>query len=77
MATETGKSIRAIMIFKGITGAEIARKTGVTRQAISLVITGRKQILRLRKVISLTLNIPPSIWEQMDCELKSQREVRP
>jgi len=38
---ERHRKIRTIMTAKGIVGAEIARQLGVTRQHVTLVISGR------------------------------------
>jgi transcriptional regulator with XRE-family HTH domain len=71
----TSKKIRAVMVLKGITGAELGRSEHVTRQAINHVVSGYRKTPRLRKAISRTLGIPASIWEEMDRELKAQKET--
>jgi len=60
------KKIKIEMIKKGITGAEIARNAGVTRIAIYHIIEGRRRSPRLRRAISAALDLPRSIWEEMD-----------
>jgi transcriptional regulator with XRE-family HTH domain len=70
MGTITGKKIRAIMIFREITGGQLARKLGVGSTAINLVIQGRKRIPRLRKFIAEQIGLPMSIWDEMDREIR-------
>lgn len=41
------REIRAAMVKRGICGAAIARKLGVTRQAVCLVISGRSKSQRI------------------------------
>jgi len=62
------------MILAGISGAQLARQEHVTRQAINHVVSGYRKTPRLRKAISRALGMPASIWEEMDCELKAQKE---
>jgi plasmid maintenance system antidote protein VapI len=72
--TITGKKIRAVMGFKEITGAELARKIKVHRTAINKVVDGSRRSPRLRKHISRALNLPMNIWNEMDKELSSERK---
>lgn len=77
MITTAGKKIRAVMILRGITGAELARRINVTRTAINMVVEGRRQTPRLRKFIAKEVGFPVDLWEEMDRELKAQKETKP
>lgn len=60
----TPKRIRILMLLKGISGAEIARRAGVDRTAIYKVIDGISRSPRLRKAIADALGIPvEELWE--------------
>jgi predicted transcriptional regulator len=58
--------IKIEFLKKGVTGAEIARRMGVTRQAIYHHIEGRRKGKRLRKAICDATGLPMSIWEERD-----------
>ena len=49
--------IKIAMLKKGISGAEIARRTGVTRVAVYHVIEGRSQSRKLRQAIADALGV--------------------
>lgn len=51
--------------------AAIARTEGVSRVSIHLTIDGKRKSKRLRKAICRALNLPYSIWEEMDREKKA------
>lgn len=52
MMINTRKKVRMAFIEKGICGAEIARKLGITRFAISKTLTGEIKAYRIRKAIA-------------------------
>ncbi len=55
--------IRGELIKKGLDGAAIAAREGVTTQAISLVILGKRRSFRLRSAIAAALGIEVTkIW---------------
>lgn len=57
--------IKALLIIKGISGAEIARRAGVTRAAVYHVIEGRSKSPRLRKLIADVLGLSvEEIWPE-------------
>jgi lambda repressor-like predicted transcriptional regulator len=57
--------IKIEMLKKGITGADIARRAGVTRVAIYHVIEGRVKSTRLRKAIADALGMKiKQIWPE-------------
>ena len=76
MNTKTGKEIRAVIILKEITGAELARKIGVTRGAINMVIKGIRRTSRLRNFVAEEVGLPVSIWAEMDRELRALKEAK-
>lgn len=76
MSTKTGKKIRAAIILKGTTGAELAKKIRVTRGAINMVIKGIRRTSRLRRFISSEVGLPTNIWAEMDRELKALKEAK-
>lgn len=44
--------VKSIMMLHGVTGKEIARKTGVTETWVSLVLNNKKKSDRIRKAIA-------------------------
>lgn len=55
--------IKIELLKKGIAGAEIARRCGVTRAAIYHVIEGRVRSHRLRSAIAKAIEIPlKELW---------------
>ncbi|PKN16534.1 MAG: hypothetical protein CVU66_00590 [Deltaproteobacteria bacterium HGW-Deltaproteobacteria-23] len=63
MLINTAKKIKKLMIDKGVSGAAIARKSGVERSAISHVIAGRSKSPLLRQSIAAALNVPiDKLW---------------
>ncbi|MDR7435865.1 MAG: helix-turn-helix transcriptional regulator [Armatimonadota bacterium] len=59
------EEIKARLILKGITQAEIARRLKVSRGAISQVISGRERNQRIRKAIARALGLKVSdIWPE-------------
>lgn len=55
--------IKIRLLEKGITGAEIARRVGVTRVAIYLTISGEIKSYRLRRAIANALGMTVSeLW---------------
>jgi transcriptional regulator with XRE-family HTH domain len=67
--------IKIELLKKGVTGAEIARKLGVHRCAIYLVISGRAKSRRIRKAICEATGLPWSIWDELDKEVKEKKEA--
>jgi lambda repressor-like predicted transcriptional regulator len=60
---DNATKIKIRLLEKGITGAEIARRVGVTRVAIYLTISGEVKSQRLRKAIADALGVPVSeLW---------------
>ncbi len=56
--------IKALLVLKGIKGAEIARRCGVDRTAIYKVVEGVSKSKRLRRAIAEALEVPyESLWE--------------
>lgn len=53
--TPRSRWIRALLVLKGISGAEIAREVGVHRSTIFKVIDGVTKSVRLRKAIAEAL----------------------
>jgi hypothetical protein len=51
--------------------AAIARAEGVSRVAVHLTIDGKRKSKRLRRAICKALNLPYSIWEELDREKKA------
>jgi len=49
------KSVKIVLINKGLTIADLARMTGFSREHLSGVINGRYQSERARKIIALAL----------------------
>jgi len=59
------EEIKARLILRGITQAEIARRLKVSRGAISQVISGRERNQRIRKAIARALGLKVSdIWPE-------------
>lgn len=58
-----GKKIRARLLMKGITLAEIARGLGVSRTWVSLVVNGHKKSRRIQEAIADALGVSyESLW---------------
>lgn len=57
------KKIRARLLMKDITLAEIARDLGVSRTWVSLVVNGHKKSRRIQAAIASALGVPyESLW---------------
>lgn len=69
----TSTKIRAAIVLKETTQTKIGNEIGVSKQAINDVIHGAPSA-RIRKAISRTLNIPMSIWDELDRELASKEK---
>lgn len=65
------QKIRIVMIKKGISGGDIARSLGVDRSAIWHTIDGNIKSSRLREGICKALDLPMSIWDEVDTEKKA------
>lgn len=62
------------MIFKEVTGSELARKIGVHRTVLNRVIAGTRRTPRLRRFLSEEIGFPMSLWDEMDRELKKRKQ---
>jgi|GEM_PF-2634799 len=62
-SSKAGKIIRAIMLCKGITITQLAKKLGITHSYLSLLIHDKKKNPYYRKKILEELNLPPSFWD--------------
>lgn len=63
METQTAKKIKHLMIEKEVSGAEIGRRVGVTRQAVYHVIAGIRVSPHLRQAIAEALGVRiESLW---------------
>ncbi len=61
--TQTKKKIQKLMIDKDVTGAEIARKVGCTRQNVYHVMIGRQVSPHIRQAIADSLGVQVSdLW---------------
>jgi hypothetical protein len=59
----TAKEIKIALIKRDITGAEIARRHSVTKEAVYHTIAGRRKSPYLRQAIADELNIPyKKLW---------------
>lgn len=59
------REIKALMMMKGITSASIAKKVGVTRTWVSLVLTGKRNSPRIRKAIAKAIGWPvEKLWPE-------------
>lgn len=57
------RKVKSLMILKGVTGLEIARKAGVTPTWVSLVINRHKKSRRIQGVIADALGVSyESLW---------------
>jgi transcriptional regulator with XRE-family HTH domain len=57
------KKIRRLMITKGVSGAEIARQIGVTRNLINGVILGYWESPRAKQAVADALGVPyEKLW---------------
>jgi lambda repressor-like predicted transcriptional regulator len=76
MTTRTAKKIKHLMIEKGISGAEIARRAGVVRQAIYNVVAGSRKSPQLREAIAEALGVSTdSLWPTKPHERESKRKA--
>jgi lambda repressor-like predicted transcriptional regulator len=65
MVSETTIKIRSMMLRKGLSGAEISRRVGVTRQAINGVINLKWKSRRIRKAIANNLGVKyRNLWDE-------------
>ena len=63
----TANEIRAELIRQGITGADIAREAGCSKQYVSAIIKGKRKNARIQGIISSHVNKPVSeIWSGGD-----------
>ena len=61
------KKIRALLLMKDTTCAELAREVGVSRTWVSLVVNGHKRSDRIRKVVAQRLGVAVSdLWPNGD-----------
>ena len=67
--------IKIEFLKKGVSGAEIARRLGVTRAAVYHVIVGRTKTHRIRKAICEATGLRWSIWDELDREIKEKKEA--
>ena len=79
-SSKAGKFIRAIMLCKGITITQLAKKLGITHSYLSLLIHDKKKNPYYRKKILEELNLPPTFWEnpsQVDfnCIVKNSQDT--
>lgn len=66
------KRIRALLLLKNITSADIARELGVSRTWMSLVVNGHKKSDRIRKNIANKLSMTvEELWPANDKGQKS------
>lgn len=68
MTNPITRKIKAEIVLRGLTIPEIARCLGVGMPWVSQVINGHAKSARIRAGISRILDLPPSIWEEMDRE---------
>jgi lambda repressor-like predicted transcriptional regulator len=69
MAREESIKIRILMMRKGISGAEIARRLSVTRATVNGVINFKWRSPRIRAGIAKALGKnPPDLWPEERCE---------
>lgn len=55
--------IKALMMLKNVTSAAIAKKEGVTRTWVSLVLTSKRNSPRIRKAIAKAVGLPyKKVW---------------
>lgn len=54
------------MIERNLTGGDVARAIGVSREAVWWAIYGRLKSKKLREGICRELGLPYSIWDEMD-----------
>jgi transcriptional regulator with XRE-family HTH domain len=67
MTREQSIKIKVLMLQAGISAAEIGRRLGTTRQAVTGVINGQWKSPRVRKAISETLGVPHTdLWNNHD-----------
>jgi cyanate lyase len=60
------KTILKRMIDMDVSGAQITRSLGLTRTMVTHVLAGRTRSKRVREAICAALNLPYSIWDEMD-----------
>lgn len=57
--------IRALMILQGLTNKDIARKTGVSKTWVSLVLCGHVKSERIRQAIAAAVGVPvEELWPE-------------
>jgi transcriptional regulator with XRE-family HTH domain len=66
LSNRVTRQIKAEIVLRGLTIPKIARRIGVSRSHLSLVINGHVKNDRTRVSLSKVLNLPLSIWEEMD-----------
>ena len=63
MANRQNIRARHLLLDAGISGADIARRLGITRQAVADVISGRRSNPRIRKAIADACGVTvESLW---------------
>jgi len=63
----TANEIRAELIRRDITGADIAREAGCTKQYVSAIIKGKRKNVCIQGIISSYINKPISdLWPERD-----------
>ena len=61
------RKIKSLMALYGIKGTDIAKKLGLSRVTISIVITGKGKSRRVQKAIALALDMPvEELWPEND-----------
>jgi lambda repressor-like predicted transcriptional regulator len=66
MANGKDTSLRALMVFTGISGSSIARSLKMHRSSINKVITGQSTSPRARKAVADALGLKASaLWQDM------------
>ncbi len=66
MRISTKAKIKIRMYQKGISRADISGPLGVTPEAISMAMNGSIRSRKVRQAICDKLNLPYSIWDQID-----------
>ncbi len=61
------RKIKALMVLKGVTGVDIARKLGISRVTVAVVLNGHGKSRRVQKAIADALERPVSeLWPEED-----------
>ena len=69
MTREQSIKIKVLMLQRGITAAQIGRRLGTTRQAVTGVINGQWKSPRIRKAISMALGVPyRELWNKNEAK---------